>query len=129
MANKPDIDPNAFNRIIDGTEIKGDIISKDDFRFDGKLTGNINTAGKIIIGHTGVVKGEIKCKNADVSGKIEGKITVTELLSLKNSAHVNGDIITNKLAIEPGSRFTGSCSMENSQAMPHGSKEEDKTKK
>ena len=63
MATKLEIDPNAFNRIIHGTEIKGDIKSKDDIRFDGKLTGNINISGKIIIGQSGTIKGEITCKN------------------------------------------------------------------
>jgi len=112
MANKIEMDPNAFNRIINGTEIKGDIKTKDDIRFDGKLTGNLSTQGKIIIGQSGNIKGEIDCKNAEVSGKIEGKIEVKEQLTLKGSSMINGDIVTNKLAIEPGAKFTGSCSME-----------------
>ena len=64
-----------------------------------------------MIGETGMVKGEIICKNSDVSGTIEGKINVSELLSLKSTAKIHGDIITNKLAIEPGSKFTGNCNM------------------
>ena len=131
MSNKLEIDPNAFNRIINGTEIKGDITSKDDIRFDGKLTGNLNTKGKIIIGQTGLIKGEIKCKNADVSGQIDGKITVAEQLTLKTSSVINGDIITNKLAIEPGAKFTGSCSMESTENLGHANqpKEEEKIRK
>ena len=38
-------------------------------------------------------------------------ITVSDLLSLKSTAKVQGDIVTKKLAIEPGATFTGSCSM------------------
>ena len=129
MSKPIEIDPNAFNRIINGTEIKGDIISNDDIRFDGKLTGNISTKGKIIIGQSGVVKGEIKCKNADVSGKIEGKIVVGEQLSLKTSSLVNGDIIANKLAIEPGARFTGNCTMDGAQNTKDDIKSEEKIHK
>jgi len=118
MSTKLEIDPNDVNRIINGTDIKGDINSKGDVRFDGKLTGNLSTSGKIIIGQSGNIRGEIKCKNADVSGKIEGKIIVTEQLTLKTTSLINGDIVTNKLAIEPGAKFTGTCSMESSQTLP-----------
>ena len=51
------------------------------------------------------------CKDADIAGVLKAKISVSQLLSLKSSAKLNGDIITNKLSIEPGASFTGSCSM------------------
>ena len=111
MAKNNDHDNNAINLIGVGTEITGDVNSNGDIRIDGTLTGNLMTKGKVVIGETGKVKGEITCKNADVSGVIEGKIVVSQLLSLKISAKVNGDIQTNKLAIEPGSKFTGNCNM------------------
>ena len=44
-------------------------------------------------------------------GILKAKITVSQLLSLKTSAKLNGDITTNKLSIEPGAEFTGSCRM------------------
>jgi len=111
MAKNNDHENNAINLIGIGTEITGDVNSNGDIRIDGTLTGNLITKGKVVIGETGKVKGEITCKNSDVSGVIEGKIVVSQLLSLKISAKVNGDIQTNKLAIEPGSKFTGNCNM------------------
>ena len=111
MAKNNDHENNAINLIGIGTEITGDVNSNGDIRIDGTLTGNLVTKGKVVIGETGKVKGEITCKNSDVSGVIEGKIVVAQLLSLKISAKVNGDIQTNKLAIEPGSKFTGNCNM------------------
>ena len=71
----------------------------------------IGNEGKVVIGETGKVKGEISCKNSDVEGSIEGKITVEQLLALKTKARIKGDIIANKLAIEPGCQFTGNCDM------------------
>ena len=102
---------NTFNQIVSGTVIKGEVISDNDIRFDGTLNGNLTTKGKIIIGATGVINGEINCKNSDIFGKVEGKIRVSELLSLKSTAKISGDIITNKLAIEPNAIFTGTCNM------------------
>ena len=97
----------AVNLISQGTEITGDVKSTGDVRIDGVLNGNMVTRGKVVIGPTGRVKGEVECKNSEVSGLIEGKITVTQLLILKASSKINGTIMTDKLSIEPGALFTG----------------------
>jgi cytoskeletal protein CcmA (bactofilin family) len=111
MAKFTENETNAINLVGAGTTIKGDINCNGDIRIDGSLQGNLNTKGKVVIGETGKVKGEIVCKNSDLSGELEGKIKVSELLSLKSTAKIFGDIIANKLAIEPGSKFTGNCNM------------------
>lgn len=127
MGKNSESENNAINLLGIGTEITGDITSNGDIRIDGILIGNIITKGKVVIGETGKVKGEITCKNSDVSGSIDGKIVVSQLLSLKVSANVNGDIQTNKLSIEPGSKFTGNCNM--SDEGPIFQTSEEKTKK
>ncbi|MFC2098881.1 polymer-forming cytoskeletal protein [Bacteroidota bacterium] len=102
---------NGINIIGIGTKITGDVNSNGDIRVDGSLTGKLITKGKVVIGETGKVKGEINCKNSDVEGSIEGKITVSQLLSLKAKARIHGDIVAAKLAIEPGCQFSGNCDM------------------
>ena len=102
----------SINLLGSGTELTGDIRSNGDIRIDGILTGSINSTGKVVVGSTGRVDGEIICLNADISGEVSARIKVSELLSLKSTARVIGDIITNKLAIEPGAVFTGACKME-----------------
>jgi cytoskeletal protein CcmA (bactofilin family) len=111
MAKFNEPDNTTINLISNGTDITGDIRSNGDIRIDGSLTGNLNTKGKVVVGTTGKVKGEIICKNSEVAGFIEGKITVTQLLNLKVSSKINGDIITSKLSIEPGAVFSGNCKM------------------
>ena len=101
----------VVNIIGQGTSIIGDINSNGDIRVDGTLKGSIKTEGKVVLGKEGVVEGDVICQNADVSGIIKAKITVSNLLSLKETAKLKGDIVTNKLSIEPGAEFTGSCSM------------------
>ncbi len=101
----------SINFLGNGTTIKGDIKSNGDFRIDGYLVGSINSKGKVVVGQSGKIEGEIICQNADVSGSIHAKIVVHELLTLKASARINGDIFISKLAIEPGAKFTGSCNM------------------
>lgn len=99
------------NRIVEGTVIKGDIISHADFRLDGELIGNFTSKGKIVIGPAGSVTGDIVCKNADIEGRFNGKIEVTEILNVKSKAHIKGEVITAKLAVEPGADFSASCVM------------------
>jgi len=112
MAKMNETENTTINLISNGTEITGDIRTQGDIRIDGMLIGNLATIkGKVVIGNTGKVKGEVVCKNSEVSGEIEGKINVSQLLTLKVSSRINGDIITNKLSIEPGARFTGNCNM------------------
>ncbi|KAF2518966.1 polymer-forming cytoskeletal protein [Flavobacterium salilacus subsp. salilacus] len=110
-AGSPDL--GKTNRIVEGTIIKGDITSQADFRLDGELEGNFISSGKIVIGPSGKVIGDIKCKNADIEGKFKGKMEVEELLSLKSSASIVGEVITGKLSVEPGASFTATCSMKN----------------
>ena len=121
----------AVNAIGQGSVIKGDITTEGDLRIDGTLVGSINTKGRLVLGETGVVEGEVVCQNALISGTLKAKIQVNELLSLKSTANLLGDITTNKLAIEPGANFTGSCSMgasiKNIKSSDSNGKQEEKT--
>ena len=102
---------NKINMIGVGTTIEGNISSSENIRFDGNLVGNLNTKGKVFIGQSGKVTGEIRCKNCEVEGVIDGRVVVEELLSLRAVSRLYGEIKTGKLAIEPGATFTGKCDM------------------
>lgn len=99
------------NRIVEGTTITGDIVSPADFRLDGHLVGNFQSKGKIVIGPAGSVKGDIICKNADIEGKFDGKIQVTEILNVKSKSSIHGEVTCGKLSVEPGADFSASCAM------------------
>ena len=101
----------SINLIGNGTKLVGDVRSNGDFRIDGHLKGTISVKGKLVVGPSGSIEGEIECQNADISGEIKGRITISELLVLKSTARLHGDIITGKIAIEPEAQFTGTCSM------------------
>ncbi len=102
---------NKINLIGVGTTIEGNITSSENIRFDGILVGNLSTKGKVFIGQSGKVSGEIRCRNCEVEGVVEGKVVVEELLSLRSMSRLYGEMKTNKLAIEPGAVFTGKCDM------------------
>ncbi len=125
MNKNSDSQPTAVNLICDGTSIKGDVQATKDIRIDGYLNGNLQVGGKAVIGNTGKIEGAVICKTIDILGKIEGTITASESIHLKSSALVLGDVTTNRISIEPGAKFTGSCKMGEATA---SSKEHDKRK-
>tara|TARA_B100001057_G_scaffold285356_1_gene285572 strand:- start:173 stop:571 length:399 start_codon:yes stop_codon:yes gene_type:complete len=100
-----------YSRIATTTKVKGDIVSEGDFRIDGTLNGSIKTKGKVVVGKDGSVKGAVSCSNADVEGKINGNLFVSETLSLRSTSVIDGDVVIGKLIVESGATFNASCSM------------------
>ncbi|MGB0930163.1 MAG: bactofilin family protein [Chitinophagales bacterium] len=99
------------NQIMDGTEIEGKITCIGDIRIDGILHGFLVSKAKVIVGPTGFIKGDVICANANIQGKIEGTIKVKELLDLRSSAQMFGEILCGKLAVEAGAIVNGTCKM------------------
>jgi cytoskeletal protein CcmA (bactofilin family) len=102
---------NSTSLIGNGTTLKGDITSNGDLRIDGTLIGNVHSTAKVVIGANGVVEGDIHGLQADIMGKVVGNIKVKDLLQLKASGTVNGNVTAGKLQIEPAATFNGSCHM------------------
>ena len=101
------------NKIQASTRIIGEIKSNANFRIDGYLKGSITTSGKVVIGKEGVIEGNIKCLNADIEGKFNGKIEASEILNLKSTAVIEGEVQISKLIVEAGANFNAKCSMKN----------------
>ena len=107
----------VHNVLATGTVLTGTIVTESDFRVDGRIEGEVNCKGKIVVGTKGSVKGNISTINAEIFGNIEGTIRVRERLILKSSADVKGDIFIQALEIEPGAKLNGSCSMSGKEGM------------
>lgn len=106
----------AVNVIAQGTQLQGNMVTASDCRIDGMLRGNIESKAKIIVGRSGMVEGNIKCANIEIEGNVKAEsLVVTELLSLKATANLIGNIETGKIAIEPGAEFSGNCKMRNNR--------------
>lgn len=102
---------NSSNIIGKGTILHGSVETFGNIRVEGKVIGNITTKSKAAFGHSSHVEGNILAQNAEIAGLVDGTVEVTELLVLKPSAVINGDIVTNKLIIESGASFNGKCQM------------------
>jgi cytoskeletal protein CcmA (bactofilin family) len=102
---------NSTNSIGKGTFLEGNIEAFGNIRVDGKIHGHIKSKAKVALGNGAFVQGNIVAQNADIEGEVKGKLEISEMLVLKSTAVINGEILTGKLVVEPGATFNGSCRM------------------
>ncbi len=101
----------SSNTIGKGTFLEGNIETYGNIRIEGKVNGNVKSKSKVALGNSSHIQGNIVAQNADIEGEVRGRLEVSELLVLKATAVINGDIVTGKLVVEPGAVFNGSCKM------------------
>ena len=99
------------NIVAQGTKLVGDFNSQGDLRIDGIIDGNIKTSGKVVVGKSGLIKGSLNGTDAYFEGKFSGKLALSGTLTLKASAHIEGEVVAGKLAVEPGATFNVTCVM------------------
>ena len=100
-----------YNALTAGSKIIGTIIADSDVRIDGIVEGDLQCTGKVVIGEQGSLKGTITCQNAEIMGKLDGKIHVEHTLALRASGNIKGEVGTGTLIVEPNAIFNGTCSM------------------
>ena len=105
------VNVNSISRISAGTVIKGEILSPTDIRIDGSFEGRVQSKGRVVVGETAVIKGDIVCENVDLWGKVEGNLFVKDTLSLKEGCVVSGNLHIRRLSVELGATFNGNCRM------------------
>ncbi|MBQ9075692.1 MAG: polymer-forming cytoskeletal protein [Mogibacterium sp.] len=103
----------SVSRISAGTVIKGEIISPNDIRIDCVFEGTLKVKGKVVVGESATIKGDIICDNADICGKLDGNVFVKDTLGLKDGCVVNGNLHIRRISVELGSTFNGNCKMIN----------------
>lgn len=103
--------PEGHNLIISTTVVEGVVKAQNDFRIDGSFKGNLDCAAKVIIGEEGKFEGDIICQNAVVEGEFRGNLQVSEILYVKETAVIYGEVVTGKLVVQSGSIFEVNCKM------------------
>ena len=106
---EPVVNVNSISRISAGTVIKGEILSPTDIRIDGTFEGRVQSKGRVVVGESATIKGDIVCENVDLWGKVEGNLFVKDTLSLKEGCVVDGNLHIRRLAVELGATFNGNC--------------------
>ena len=103
------VNVNSISRISAGTVIKGEIYSPTDIRIDGTFEGRVQSKGRVVVGESATIKGDIVCENVDLWGKVDGNLFVKDTLSLKEGCAVSGNLHIRRLSVELGATFNGNC--------------------
>jgi len=102
---------NSSNIVGKGTTVEGNIETHGNIRVEGRVIGNIKTKSKIALGQSCHVEGNVVAQNAEIAGEVSGTVEISDVLILRPTAVINGDILTNKLIVESGASFNGGCKM------------------
>ena len=106
---EPVVNVNSISRISAGTVIKGEILSPTDIRIDGTFEGRVQSKGRVVVGESATIKGDIVCENVDLWGKVEGNLYVKDTLALKEGSNITGNLHIRRLHVELGATFNGTC--------------------
>ncbi|MCX8080944.1 MAG: polymer-forming cytoskeletal protein [Bacteroidia bacterium] len=101
----------SVNLLGKGTVVNGDVHIQGDFRLDGKLEGNLKVSGRLVVGPEGVIFGNVESEFADISGEIKGDMKIRQILHMKNGCKIEGDLDCDKLVVDSGAIFNGTCRM------------------
>ena len=107
----PSATSHSLNSLVSGTTVEGTVNSESDIRIDGTIKGKLICKAKVIIGPSGFVQGEIRCENAVIEGSFDGHLFVSQLLNIRESAKIKGEVQTDKLIVQSGAIFNVSCQM------------------
>ena len=114
----------AQNIIAQGTKLVGDFTSQSDLRIDGVVEGNVKTPGKVVVGKTGSIIGNLESTNAHFEGHFKGNLKLSGTLTLKSTAVIEGEVLTEKLSVEPGAAFNVKCEMKSAKIVKNSNSEE-----
>ena len=93
--------------------IKGELNGSEDLTIEGHVEGKIELKDHVMtIGPNGRIKAQILAKSVIVLGEVNGNVTATEKVDIRDGGSVDGDIISPRVAIAEGAHFRGTVDMQ-----------------
>ena len=102
-------DVNRGGTLSSGVSIKGTVKFEKELLIDGEVEGRIDSQGRLTIGKSARIKGDIKTLSVIVDGNVTGNITAAERCELRAGCTVNGDIEAPRLVVDEAASFVGSA--------------------
>src|SRR5687767_11915015 len=93
--------------------IKGELNGSEDLTIEGHVEGKIELKDHVLtIGPNGRIKAQVLAKSVIVLGEVNGNVTATEKVDIRDGGSVDGDIISPRVAIAEGAHFRGTVDMQ-----------------
>ena len=112
-----EINEQQISTIIgEGYVFTGELQGSSVIRIEGKIIGNVNVDGGVVLGENGFIEGNIRSQSVIIYGTVNGDVTSTQL-EIKKSGHVTGGVTTDSLEIELGAQYNGKLNMQPQQIL------------
>ncbi|WP_341805115.1 polymer-forming cytoskeletal protein [Paenibacillus turpanensis] len=109
---KNPVNPNSTDTLIgEGTIVEGKMLSEASLRIEGKVIGDIECCGDVMIGEKGEVHSNLQARNVINAGIIVGSVTTKGKLTITNKGRVSGEIDVGLLQIAEGGILQGASRM------------------
>jgi cytoskeletal protein CcmA (bactofilin family) len=93
--------------------IKGELSGSEDLTIEGHVEGKIELKDHLLtIGPNGRIKAQVFAKAVIVLGEVNGNVTASEKVDIRDGGSVDGDIVSPRVAIAEGAHFRGSVDMQ-----------------
>jgi cytoskeletal protein CcmA (bactofilin family) len=103
--------------------IKGELNGSEDLTVEGHVEGKIELRDHVLtIGPNGKIKAQVFAKAVIVLGEVNGNVTATEKVDIRDGGSVDGDIVSPRVAIAEGAHFRGSVDMQRKGGQPSQAK-------
>lgn len=107
-----DFSAEKINSIIGADAvIEGTFTTKDTTRIDGKIIGDIQSDGTLLIGRSAKIEGKVKAVNIMIAGEVIGDLNIKERIEATGTSKIKGDIVAKSLSIDENAKFRGNCTM------------------
>jgi len=108
--------------------IKGELSGSEDLTIEGQVEGKIELRQNVLtIGPNGKIKAQVTAKTVVVEGQVQGNITATERVDIRDNGTVDGDLLAPRVAIADGAHFRGAIDMQKQPARADGKPAEART--
>jgi len=97
--------------ITEGIQLKGKVKGTHNIILYGKIEGNIQLKGTLLVGATGWIKGTIDAHNVIIEGDVEGTINTTEKVEIRNGGKYRGDILAKSILVSERALLEGNVKM------------------
>ena len=104
----------AKDHSVIGKNIKfrGELIGTEDLHIEGTVEGTVIMEGQnLSIGEEGILNANIHAQNLVINGKLTGDVLADELIEIRKSAVVKGNLIAPRIQLDDGGKFRGSMDM------------------
>jgi len=104
--------------LAQGTHVTGTLRFEKAVKIDGHFEGKVQSPGKLILGATAKVDGELEVGQLEVEGTLRGEVKAAERILIRDGGLVEANIVTARLAVETGAIFRGHCEMPEQKELP-----------